>query len=64
MERGNGGMGMHKHGICGVRQGSGKSPKFRHYMKREAEKYEAKSKSLKLKFGSVSDALAAEKRKS
>lgn len=42
MQQARGGMGSHKHGISGR---AGKSPNLRHYMKREAEKDERKSRS-------------------
>lgn len=39
MQQGRGGMGSHKHGISHTRTyAGGKSPKLRHYLKREAEK--------------------------
>jgi hypothetical protein len=37
MVKGQDGMGSHKHGVSGH---SGKSPKLRHHMRREAEKEE------------------------
>lgn len=40
--KGNKGMGMHKHGTSGR---TGKSPKFRQAMKREAEQNERKDRS-------------------
>jgi hypothetical protein len=41
MQQGRGGMGSHKHGTSGH---SGKSPKLRYAMKREAEANEIKAK--------------------
>lgn len=35
MHKGNSGMGMHKHGVSGK---PGKSPRFKHWLKREVEK--------------------------
>lgn len=50
------GMGMHKHGVCGSHgKSNNKSPKLRHYMRREAEKNERKRKASQL-FASVADA--------
>ena len=42
MHQARGGMGSRKHGKHGI---SGKSPRFRHAMKREAEKNERKQRS-------------------
>lgn len=55
MKVSNRGMGMKKHGVSGCRNGSGKSPKLRHHIKREAEKDERKA-SKPLPFKSVSEA--------
>ncbi len=52
MQTGRGGMGSHKHGISGR---AGKSPKFRHWMKREAEKLEQKRPKMTRWFERVSD---------
>jgi hypothetical protein len=46
MVHGRGGMGSHKHGVSGR---SGKSPSFRHQMKREAEKDERKDNKKKIR---------------
>jgi hypothetical protein len=58
---GNSGMGMSKHGKHGVKNGSGKSPKMRHTMKREAEKQEKKAKPSTCKYKSVQDAMNKER---
>lgn len=49
-------MGMHKHGVSGQ---AGKSPKMRHYLKREAEKQNRKSKAQPLRHESVAEAVRA-----
>lgn len=54
-QKGGGGMGMRKHGKSGWKNGSGKSPKLRHALKREAEANEKKAKDP-LPFSSVPDA--------
>jgi hypothetical protein len=41
MKSGRGGMGSHKHGVSG---NAGKSPRFRHLAKLEAERCEVKAK--------------------
>lgn len=45
MQEGRGGMGMRKHGKSGWKNGSGKSPRFRHQMKLQAERNEIKDRS-------------------
>lgn len=40
---GVGPLGMHRHGVSGV---AGKSPKLRHWLKREAEKQERRRKNM------------------
>ncbi len=56
MLKGNSGMGMHKHGVCGCHGKSNrKSPRFLHWAKREAEKNERKRKPSQM-YDSVTDA--------
>lgn len=52
MISGKNGMGIQKHYKSG---NSGKSPKFRHRMKMEAERSEVKSKPSSCKYNSVSE---------
>ena len=40
-QQARGGMGSHKHGVSGR---SGKSPRFRHWLKRETERQEHRKK--------------------
>ena len=56
MRRGNTGIGTSKHRKSGH---VGKSPRFRHGMKRDAEDRSIKRKSRPLKYNSVADALKA-----
>ncbi len=51
--KGNSGVGMKKHGVSGH---AGKSPKLRHFMKREAEKREKKALAP-LPYSTVSEAI-------
>lgn len=55
MQQGRGGMGSHKHGISGR---AGKSPAFRHWIKREAEKLIRKGRhAIERPYSSVYEAL-------
>ncbi len=55
--KGRSGIGSHKHGVSGH---TGKSPKFRHGLKREAEKNERKKKKSINMYSSVTEALKGE----
>ena len=53
--RGTKGIGMHKHGTCGSRNGMGKSPKLRLALKMAAEKNTRKPKSSTCTHDNITD---------
>jgi len=56
---GRSGIGMKKHGVCGSRNGCGKSPKLRLQMKMNAEKDERKAKPSTCDKSSIRDLFKA-----
>lgn len=44
MRGGQAGIGMKKHARSGIRNGNGKSPRFKHWLKRELNKIEIKGR--------------------
>ena len=55
MKSGSFGIGMKKHGVCGSRNGNGKSPKLKLYMKMKAEADERKVKKSLCTFDSIQE---------